>query len=145
MFRKLFHLPVQFRQIEEDGFHLTVRCRVNGKSCTLLVDTGASRTVFDNTRIRNFVGDQKLDPNEKLSSGLGTNSMETQTTILNKLKFGDLLVEHFTTVLLDLSHVNETYVKMGFAPIDGVLGSDILMQYQATLDYRKKELLLRRS
>ncbi|MBK7570589.1 MAG: hypothetical protein IPI10_02830 [Bacteroidetes bacterium] len=41
--------------IEDDGLHLIVDSEVNGKSCRLLIDTGASRTVFDQNRIFIFI------------------------------------------------------------------------------------------
>lgn len=137
-------LPLYLRPIEEQGWHPTIKCRINGKPCVLLVDTGASRTVFDQERIRLYIGSQKTDKHEKVSSGLGTNSMLTETTVLNKFKLGTLLLEKYSAVILDLSHVNMTYREMGLPPIDGVLGSDVLFRYKATLDYKKKELILRK-
>lgn len=133
-------IPLIIQTIEEDGFHLSVMAKINGKSVHLLVDTGASRTVFDKQRSLRYIGESSHEPHDKLSTGLGTSSMKTHLAVIRKIKIGELAIENFEAVLLDLSHVNESYEKMGLTPIDGVLGSDILLKYKAVINYGKKEL-----
>jgi hypothetical protein len=136
-------LPLQTINIEDDGFHLTVVAEINNRKALLLIDTGASRTVFDLHRIRNFSGEIIPEPNEKLSTGLGTNSMVTHSLEIRDFQLGELQIGTFNAVLLDLSNVNLTYSKLGLPEIDGVLGSDILQRYQAVIDYGNNSLLLR--
>ncbi len=109
----------------------------------MLVDTGASKTVFDKEQIKKFVDEKEFDANEKLSTGLGTNSMQTHSAVIRKIKFGELLLTNFKTILLDLSHVNESYGKLGLHEIDGVLGSDLLVQFNGVIDYKSGELQLK--
>jgi hypothetical protein len=66
--------------------------------------------------------------------------MESQMTLLKKISIGDLVINDYTTVLLDLSHVNGSYQQIGLKPVEGVLGSDILLLYNAVIDYEKKIL-----
>jgi predicted aspartyl protease len=127
----------------EDGSHLFCKAKINGKNSRILIDTGASRTVFDQTRISLFVNEKSVIQNEKLSTGLGTNSMPTSILTLKSFKIGDLKIENFEAVLLDLQHVNITYGTLGHEPIDGVLGNDILVDYKAVIDYDKKILRLK--
>jgi predicted aspartyl protease len=135
-------IPIEFIQIEDDGAHLLISTTINGKDSLLLIDTGASRTVFDNERIRSFVNQTSFEQNEKLSTGLGTNSMPTSMVKLNSITLGSLTILEFNAVLLDLNHVIETYGKLGYSAIDGVLGNDILVDYGATIDYKKRTLTL---
>jgi len=144
MFSKKTIIPIQLLNIEDDGLHLIVDSEVNGKMCRLLIDTGASRTVFDQNRILNFISETELEHHEKLSTGLGTDSMPTSSTMLAEFKIGDVNLRDFHAILLDLSHVNTSYNKMGFDKIDGVLGSDVLNQFDAIIDYRRKRLTLYR-
>lgn len=109
----------------------------------MLIDTGASKTVFDMVRFKKFVDENGFEKNEKLSTGLGTNSMETHSAIIKKIQFGDLTIKNLKTILLDLSHVNVSYSKLGLPDIDGVLGSDLMMEYNAIIDYKSKELKLK--
>lgn len=135
-------IKIKMLSIDEDGFHLSVKGKINGKSVHLLIDTGASRTVFDLNRVDNFSNSETTEDNEKLSTGLGTNTMKSRFTILKKVQLGELVLKGYETVLLDLSHVNHSYVQVGLKPIDGVIGSDILRKHKAVIDYGKEELRL---
>jgi len=135
-------LPIELLFIEDAGYHLLVKAKVNGKAATLLIDTGASKTVFDKGRILRFTDEKNFRQLEKLSTGLGTSRMETQSAILKKFQLGKLSLSLFETIVIDLSHVNLTYAKLDLPAIDGVLGSDLMVKYHALIDYRKKELKL---
>jgi len=135
-------IPIRIIDIEEDGFHLLIEVKISGKDALLLIDSGASRTVFDINRIKVYTEDRWFEPHDKLSTGLGTNSMVTHTTELSNLQIGELSLPGFKAVLLDLAHVNESYLKLSLPQIDGVLGSDVLFKYKAIIDYGKRQLQL---
>jgi predicted aspartyl protease len=142
MLRRITSIPIEILLIEDDGAHLLIKAKINGKNAKLLIDTGASRSVFDQEKIRAFVNDKFFEKHDKLSTGLGTNSMPTSTVTIKSFKLGELLIENFNAVLLDLQHVNTTYVQLGYKAIDGVLGNDVLMRYKAVIDYKKLTLTL---
>jgi hypothetical protein len=131
-------VPFKILTLDAEGFHLMMKVKINGKSAQLIIDTGASKTVLDKSRVSKYVKESVFKTHDKLSSGLGTNTMESQTTVLKKVMIGDLTIMEYTTVLLDLSHVNNSYEQIGLKPIEGVLGSDILLKYNAVIDYEKK-------
>jgi hypothetical protein len=133
-------VPFKILSLDAEGFHLMIKVKINGKSANLIIDTGASKTVLDRTRVSKYVKEKDFISHDKLSSGLGTNSMESQMTLLKKLSIGDLVINNYTTVLLDLSHVNGSYQQIGLKPVEGVLGSDILLLFNAVIDYEKKSL-----
>lgn len=116
---------------------------INGKAAHLIVDTGASKTVFDKKRIRKFVPEKKFIKHDKLSIGLGTSNIKSEFTVLKKLEIGNLKILDYSTILMDLSHVNKSYMGSGLKQIEGVLGSDILLEYNAVIDYEKKILTLK--
>ncbi len=131
-------------RIEDDGFHLFVRARVNGMPARLLVDTGASRTVFDLERVQHFLPEEApIEKLDKLSAGLGTNSMESHSLVLQKLKIGEISLKKFPVVAIDMKHVNDSYGMLGMEPVDGVLGSDLLLRCRAVIDYSRLRLTLR--
>jgi hypothetical protein len=136
-------IPFKTLFLDEEGFHLMIKVHINGKVANLIIDTGASKTVLDKTLIEKYVKHSNFDAHDKLSSGLGTSTMESQITSLKKIQIGDLVIDNYTTVLLDLSHVNESYKSIGLKPIIGVLGSDLLMRYNAIIDYEKRLLKLK--
>lgn len=135
-------IPIVLLSIEDDGFHLLVEVKINNKKANMLIDTGASRTVFDKNRIHHFIKHNKFEKNEKLSTGLGTNSMVSQNAMIEKMQLGKLVIVDYKAVLLDLSHVNTAYKQLKFKQVDGVIGGDILVPYKATIDYGKKKLKL---
>lgn len=136
-------IPLKFLSIEGTGIHLLISVKINGKKANMLVDTGASRTVFDINRIGKFTGKKKFGKNEQLSTGLGTNTMQSHNTVLKKIQLGKIEILNFDAILLDLKHVNESYQHLGLENIDGVLGGEILAGFKAVIDYGKKVLKLR--
>ncbi len=136
-------IPFKVLSIGDDGFHLMIKLVLNKKSANVIIDTGASKTVFDKKQILKYGANKKFDQLDSLSSGLGTNTMKSHFTILKKMKIGSLEIEDFKIVLLDLSHVNKSYKEVGLPQIDGVLGSDLLLKYNAVIDYGQKKLKLK--
>ena len=133
-------IPFKVLDIGGEGYHLLIKVYINKKVANLIIDTGASKTVFDKTRIEKFVKERTFEKHESLSSGLGTNTMQSEQVTIKKIKIGELEIENYKTILLDLSHVNQSYEQVGLKPVAGVLGSDILLKYNAVIDYEKKIL-----
>lgn len=142
-FESYIKLPIEIRQIEEDGFHLMIYARINDMPALLLIDTGASRSVFDLNRMQEFIGELTPELHDKLSTGLGTTDMVTHTVRLKSLRLGELQLKDVEAVLLDLQHVNVSYEKLKLLPIDGVIGSDLLHQLEGIIDYGKMELKIK--
>jgi hypothetical protein len=135
-------LPIRFLKLNDNGSHLLLKAHINGKSARMLVDTGASNTVFDKERLAFFLNGAAYEAEERLSTGLGTNTMESHSAELRKLEFGALKLLNYRVLVLNLSHVNVSYGSMKLKPIDGVLGGDILKKFKATIDYGRKKLVL---
>jgi hypothetical protein len=135
-------IPLRVLAIENDGFHLLIKVLVNNKKANMLIDTGASKTVFDKNRINNFVEETQFDLNDKLSTGLGTNTMESHIATIRKIRIGDITISNYKAILLDLGHVNHSYQQLSIKPIDGVIGSDILKDFRAVINFGKEVLKL---
>lgn len=135
-------IPLKLIPLDQDGFHLMVKVKLNNKVAKLVLDTGASKTVFDKHKIAKFVKQSRFEKSEHLSTGLGTSTMESHLVNINKMAIGSILLVDFKMVLLDLSHISHSYEQLGLPAIDGVLGGDILNAYQAVINYGKKELWL---
>jgi len=135
-------LKLEIIPIEDDGYHLFTEAMINGLPARLLIDTGASRTVFDEERIKAFLlGDeQRFIKIDKLSTGLGTNTMESHTVVLAEFILDETVFIDYQTVVLNMEHVNQSYKMLGFKPIDGVLGGDLMNSLKVVIDYRKKEM-----
>ena len=136
-------VPFHLQSIEEEGYHILVDAVINKQPARLLIDTGASRSVFDTNRFSRFVEVHEFRPDEKLSAGLGTSSMQTMKVTLTELRIGECSIPGFETILLDMSHVNSSYERLGLPQLDGVVGSELLVLLEAQIDYRKRQLVIK--
>ncbi len=139
---KITKLPLELLNLQDDGFHLLVEVVVFGQSFNAVLDTGASKTVFDKTIVENHVKSGDLIISDKLSTGLGTNTMESHTIILPVLKIGKLKLRNFEIAVLDLSAISHAYASLNLPPVIGVLGGDILRSHHAVINYKKLHLKL---
>ncbi len=135
-------VPFRLLKIEGNGFHLLLAVKINNKPARMIIDTGASSTVFDKTRIALLLKGEQVADNDQLSTGLGTNSMLSQRVEIKKLKIGTLELKDYPAIVLDLNHVNQTYQQLGLPEVEGVLGSDVFHNYKAVIDFAKKHISL---
>lgn len=133
-------LPIRLLDIEGEGFHVMMKGKINGMEATFLIDTGASRSVFDPTAISRFVENPQFEKKPGITAGVGGNDLESSTFTINTLEFGDIVINHYEAVALDLENIHETYQKLGLPSIDGIIGGDLLYRLKATLNYRLRKI-----
>lgn len=137
-------IKLDAHELEAKTYHLFVNITISGIKCRLLLDTGASKTVFDSLRVLRFVSEEQVEANESKSVGLGVSEMETHVAVLRKIAFGKLFIKKMEVAVLPIGHVNNTYEQIELPEIDGVLGSDFFMKYKAVIDYDKMIMTLRK-
>ena len=138
---RITELPLVLIELEENNFHLVLEGKLPGKKTAFwIVDTGASKTVFD----RNLEDCYELVENagneEYQSAGISVGMVETQVGRLKKLKFGPVKMKDLKVALIDLSHVNSIYQKYRDIQISGLLGSDVLKAYGCRIDYQTETI-----
>jgi hypothetical protein len=133
-------VPLTLINLQDDGFHLLVEIVVFGEKLFAVLDTGASRSVFDKGFMEKHI--QELDVNEQTQAATIFSTSQTLQGIIPKLKVGGLTLKNYDAVALDLQSVSDTYLQMGHPPIAGIIGGDILMKFLAKIDYQKKVLRL---
>jgi len=136
-------VPLKIIDLQDDGFHPIVNVSVFGKPFLLVLDTGASKTALDQNLLLQAHEQAVVTASDRLSTGLGTNTMASSTAIISTLYIGGLLIDEFEVAVLDLSTINIAYRQLGHPEVLGVLGGDILMKYKAVINYRKKILKLK--
>ena len=128
--------------IEGDGFHIMVNGLIHGKEANFLIDTGASRSVFDPKTITSFIGDLQFEKKEGLTAGVGSSDLESSTFVIDHWSIGGLEITDYEGVALDLENIHEMYAKLHLPHIDGIIGGDLLYEYKAVINYRSKKLRL---
>ncbi|UKJ08784.1 aspartyl protease family protein [Solitalea lacus] len=139
---KTYTLPMDVFSLDGEGYHPKIEITINGVKKKVILDTGASKTAFDHDLLQEIAGDQVFHLDEKLSTGLGTNSMQCYKATID-MGLGNLIIKSYDAAVLDLSHINIAYEKLGFEKVIGVLGSDVLVKYKAIIDYNTKLLTLK--
>jgi hypothetical protein len=128
---------IDVREIEKKNYHLFVNIFINKLPCRLLIDTGASKTVFDIERALHFITHGQITHQAAHSVGLSNIRIDTKLVTLKKWEIGKLNVSRHEVALLPLAHINEMYREIGIPEVDGVLGSDFLMKFNAIIHYKK--------
>ena len=140
--QRYIEIPINIISIEGDGFHLIAEGRINDKVARFVVDTGASRTVFDKDRILNYINNPEFAEKEGLSAGIGATDISSFIFNIEELSFGDLKIEDYQAVAMDLTNINASYEMIKLPPIDGVLGGDLLRKHNAVISYKLKKIRL---
>ena len=136
------YLPFTIELVDNDGYHLFTNILVNNKLARMVIDTGASKTVFDIELMKDYIDnfDDKFNESDKLSAGLGGNSIKSYEINVDSLKLNKLLINNYHSCLLDLQHVNNTYEQLDMPKVLGVIGSDIFVKYNANISFVSKKI-----
>ncbi|MGY4539700.1 hypothetical protein ACVW0P_004139 [Mucilaginibacter sp. UYNi724] len=143
MAKNSISVPLNIIDLHGDGFHPLLDVVIFGKPFKVVLDTGASRTAFDHQLLIAANEQAAIIVSDRLSTGLGTNTMESATAVIENIWIGDLLIPELEVAVLNLSTINVAYRELGHPEVLGVLGSDILMKYKAVIDFGKGTLKLK--
>ena len=138
--RRYHEIPFQLLDIEGDGFHIMIQGRINGKEANFLIDTGASRSVFDFATMSKFIDDPQFQKKEGITAGVGSSNLESSTFDIESITLGNLEIKHYQAVALDLENIHETYEKINLPKIHGIIGGDVLATHKAVINYRLKKI-----
>ena len=140
--KRYIEVPLQLLDIEGEGFHIMLKGSIHGKEARFLIDTGASRSVFDPNTMANFIENLQFEKKEGMTAGVGSSDLESATFIIDTFSIGALEINDYEAVALDLENIHEMYGKLGLPHIDGIIGGDLLKRHKAVINYRSKKLRL---
>ncbi|GAC1402386.1 MAG: hypothetical protein NVSMB64_02170 [Candidatus Velthaea sp.] len=137
------HLPATFKPPAEavplplalDDKQPAVRAHIGSVAARMIVDTGANRTVLESAFADR--ADVITDRSAMIASrfrgvgGIGT----AQTVRLKQLEFAGAI---FTDAMIDVSPA-----ELGVEDIDGIIGTDLLRDYDVYFDYRSNLAYIR--
>ena len=126
--------------LDENSYHVFLTFYVEGMKCRFLLDTGASKTVIDKAFATKLLGNKKIKTLNKETRGLHSVASETSVVKVKSFVMGQIEIKNHLFAAIDLSHVNETYKSLKKPRIQGILGSDILLETKAVIDYGKRQL-----
>lgn len=134
---KLIRVP-----IPENGLHFLARAKIGRAIHYLIIDTGASESVLDRGLPTHFF--ESIKVNEAAQTyGIQSENIETEIGVVKSFGLGNLKLKKQSFHLVDLSQINALYGNFIDYKISGLIGSDFLNRYQATLSYKTGKLTLR--
>ncbi|RZK50475.1 MAG: hypothetical protein EOO99_02220 [Pedobacter sp.] len=131
-------VPIKIISLENDSFHLLVEIVVFKETHWAVLDTGASRSVFDKNFMEKHLPILRIEEESQAATIFSTN--QTVVGEIPSWQIGRLTLSNYTAIGLDLSGVSDTYQTLGHPAIKAIIGGDILMQNHAKIDYKKATL-----
>lgn len=136
-------IPIEIISIENEGFHLIIQGKINNKTSNLIIDTGASKSVFNS----NLSGIQKGESSYLSQADINTTSflsdeIPSVSGIIKEFQVGSLKKHNYEVTFIDIEHINKLYHASVGKTIDGLIGNDLLIKHQAIIDYSNSTLIL---
>jgi hypothetical protein len=154
----LILLPVRVNAAGLEGFakipysvidnRYVLRCTLNGKPLNMIIDCGAYATVIDTSVFDGAIPKSEQVVPKGLPAKIAANDIKVPVVLAKNLRIGSLLLADRPVTIYDFKHSN-TYARH-FARlsvnehvvIDGLLGLDILRNYNAIIDTTHQVIFL---
>lgn len=135
-------IPLKITNLEQNGFHPVVKCKINKKNIWLVVDTGASRTVLDLDCLQDF-SPIESDHIEPFAAGINAQQFSVKRFLLPCINFSGAKFKNIEVFGSNLSELSKLYKQLAGIPIHGLLGCDFLVKHKVVLNFKAKELLVK--
>ncbi|MDF9824964.1 hypothetical protein M2475_001417 [Breznakia sp. PF5-3] len=129
----IFHLPTFTMKIKKNLMGLYVgSVKTQGKTMTFLIDTGAQISGI----LKKSVSDLEVQPIEQVVhvGSIGGRSKQASCVTISKLFFGAVEIQNQPLVLLDDKDFSIPYVNIKVMKFDGIIGWDILRNFDFEID-----------
>ena len=134
-------IKLQLINLDVSSYHLIAQGEISGLPVNLVIDTGASRSVFDIVYLSEQIKPEK-EGGKIHSAGISAEKVETFMARTDEFILGKLKLKDFPLILIDFSKINKVYNKVAGIKIHGLLGSDFLHTMNAVIDFRKLKMSL---
>lgn len=130
----------RIRMQESEGGNLYVRGSINGTKARLMVDTGAPGTLLHSQ----FVIRMKIPTQKTRFSSIGVNLPESRLHLaeISNLSVGSMNMQSSRVGVINLTRVIHGELD-ATPPVAGLLGSQMLHDYHAIIDFGTKSLYLK--
>lgn len=138
LLRKKGYTRIPLTKVASGHYICTVT--LNGVSGLFIVDTGASHScVAWNKETLFKLTATATDQQAATASSQGVDTKHSEG---NHIQLGSWERQNQDIVLIDLSSVDTALEQFEVAPVDGIIGGDLLHKAKAVLDYRRNGLYL---
>ena len=139
---KSYRIKIKKIEIESDNYHIITTIKIKNKILRFIMDTGATHTCMNQ---HDFI---VLHPEEPVleydgdSVGISGSGFKAELATLRDFKMGRMSIAEQNIVLLDMQHVNQVYQALRKPKINGIIGCDFFVKYNAVIDFKNEEMIL---
>lgn len=133
-------IPITFQQLEGDGFHIFTELKIFDDPYFVLIDTGASKTVFADTVIDKYPMLEIIGVENNMAAGIGEGKVSARMVLFPQICVGRAKLINMHCGSMDFTHINSAYNEMNLKPFDAILGGDILQLLKAEISYKHSYL-----
>lgn len=126
--------------MKETGF-LALDAHIDSRAIRIIVDTAANETTLDIGLIEEL--DLATTESPTTSFRFGSDNIHVQRAHVKSFKVGNLSYKG-DFFFADLSHPNMGLECIGDTPVEGLLGSEFLVKWDAVIDYEDLSLIIRK-
>jgi hypothetical protein len=128
--------PLLLFDLEENAFHVMTRININGLPTLALIDSGASKTVYTE------VFAQKLNLSMREADAVSASeSFKSKEATVDIMLSENIKVSNLVIGVMNFDHIQAFYESRGLEMFDLVIGADILLDFNATLDFEEQTLV----
>ena len=136
-------LPLEIEVMQANGSHIFAHITFNRKKLKVLIDTGATNTIFDVDFIKKDIRADQLAQYESHAAGFNAEKTKTEVAVLN-FSMAGLRIRNLACGLIDFAHINQSYTSLGLGHFYGIIGGDVLLKYSAIIDYGRGHIILQK-
>ncbi len=138
----IIRIPLKKIEIQGGGLHLICRIYADKLQAAVIIDTGASISVFHEETFSPYFTERKMDEDEDaFSSGISTMIEGHRLGNISGIAVEAFPLNNETAGLMDLSHIRDLYQKYFDFEIEGLIGCDLLDKYRAVIDFKRMNLI----
>lgn len=134
-------IPFQVVELEHQSYHIIIDGKIDDTCITLIVDTGASRTIIDKS-FADKLEKLALGTEKPIATGLSAEQIPVELYNITKLTLEGVLFENIQSLTADLTAINDIYINLTGKTIGGLIGCDFLLERVKNIDFKKKYLTI---
>jgi len=138
-----YKIPLSLIALDQSSYHIIARGIINDLPVNLVIDTGASKSVFDRNYLKDHLPEQDNQAEEIHSTGITADKIEAIRSTATTLTLGRLTLYQYPVMLINMKEINKLYSKVTGTTIHGLIGSDFLHSMNAVIDYGKSVMILK--
>ncbi|RPH31211.1 MAG: hypothetical protein EHM93_14590 [Bacteroidales bacterium] len=134
-------IPFQIVELEHQSYHIVVDGMIDELAVTLIIDTGASRTIIDKS-FADSLEKLPLGTENPIATGFSAEQIPVELYCIPKLTLEGVLFENIQSLTANLDAINEVYLNLTGKKIGGLIGCDFLLEHVKGIDFKRKFLTI---